>query len=172
MMSGDRSDGGYTSYTTRVPYELSTLTKKVFDQLAEGTTGEKLAKMLEDSSESALLTFQKDLSVVLEQDYASGNKDLTDTLNMLRQMASAELDSRRPGPKLFKQFMGLLAKGTTLDEIQGLLQGASPEALRELPNHLDRMQSELRSSQPDQAQELEPLLDIVKQIANQIVVHH
>jgi hypothetical protein len=169
MMSGDRTGGGYTTYTTRVPYELSSLTKKVFDLLAKGTTGEKLGMLFGSSSDSDLWTFQKDLSVVKDQDSVMSDPKTIDTLNDLGKMASAELESREPGPQLFSKFVELLAKGTNLAEIERLLHSASSDALLQFPKHLDLIQTNLRSGQPAQVQEMGALLDVVRQVSKQIL---
>jgi hypothetical protein len=173
MMAGDRrgGGGGYSTYVTRVPYELSSFTKKVLDMLAKGTTGEKLSKLLSPSSDSDLLTFQKDITVLKDQDSVKSDSGTVETLNALFQMASTELESRQPGPRLFAQFAGLLAKGTTLTEIQTLLLGASTDALRELPKYLDRMMLGLRSNQPEQGEEMDGLVSVVKRVSQQILDH-
>jgi hypothetical protein len=169
MMSSDRSGGGgYRSYTTLVPYELSQLTKDVFDQLSQGTSDEKLAGLFKPASQSDLERFQKDLSVAKDQDFAKGEKDVLDILGALGQMASAELESRKPGPKLFSQFLDLLGNGTTFIDVQKLLLGASTDALRSLPIYLDRLLADVRAKQPDQIQQLEGLVGAVKLLSAQI----
>ena len=166
MMSGDRSSGGYYSYTTtRVPYELSELTKKVFEQLGAGTSEEKLWKLLGTGSDADLLRFHKDMEVAKDQDFSRGKEEVLSTFKALEDMATAVIESRKPGPRLCVQILDRLEKGTSLAELQALIESAAEDAVRELPQHLGRMLANVQAKQPEQAPQIKELVEVLKLIA-------
>jgi len=163
MMSGDRASGTSYSYTiTRVPYEMSALTKQVFEQLSAGTSGERLWSLLSSGSNDDLARFRKDLEVAKDQDFSRGNKDLLDAFQKLGEMAAAVVESRKPGARLLAQVMELLHAGTTPAELGRLLAAASKDALRELPQQLDKLVASASASQSQDAEQLKKLAEILK----------
>ena len=146
MRSSDRVGGGYVNYTTQpVPYQLSLLTQTVLGQLDHGITGEMLWNLLHPATDSDLQKLQKDLSILKVQDSVRGKKEVLDFFSALDQMASAELERRKPGPRLLSRLLDLL--GADSSEVRSLLESASTDALRELPKCLDQLLSDVRAAQ-------------------------
>jgi hypothetical protein len=170
MMSSDRFGGGYSTYSTRsVRYELSQLTKNVFDELAKGITGERLSQLLEPASESDLARFRMDIGVAREQESFRNRNEVLEILEFLNRTAEAELERRKPGPKLLSQLLSLLSAGTTMADIETLLVGATSEALGELPRHLDSLLSGVRADQPEKAAGIEEVFNMIQLMAAQVV---
>ena len=153
-----RTSRDYMPRYETVTHQLSDLTVEVLKLLAEGTSTEALVQKFSACSAAELLTLQSDLELFSRHKIPTADRAARETVQSIQQLAGDVLESRTPQGKLTQKIVACLGKGTTLAELEALLQNESSETLCHLAGCLDRVSARA-------GENAKPVLETVKRLA-------